>query len=110
MSKKITTNTEEILSNVKEIRSLYITNKNNNKAYLKKKYYNFYNEYPKLFELSCNPEISLTYLEFMCNQIKKIQQGVVSEYESSGIVGNKLAKDFVYPKLDMSKEPNIKPN
>lgn len=100
------TNTDKIWAHVNEIRT-----KIKSRCKLKdiqEEYSWLYDNYPKIFSLACNEKMDLDKLKFMLSKLSGIKNGNLSEYEASGIVGTAMAREYVYSKLDMSKEPNVK--
>lgn len=74
--------------------------------FVQQEYSWLFEEYPTIFKLAINSDLELDKLRFMLDKVKSIQKGNVSTYGASGEVGTILAKEFVYPKLDMTKENN----
>lgn len=104
-SKIKNTNTEKIWNHSKEIRSKI--KKGNSLKQIQEEYCWLYETYPKIFSLACNEKMDLNKLQYMLNKLADMKNGNISEYQASGQVGSVLAKEFVYSKLDMSKEPEI---
>ena len=108
------TDTVRIWKDAQELRAKFETlvskgrDPNKIKKNLEQEFEWLHSNFPKAFELCCNPSVKdLSKLQFMLTQIQRIQQGNSSEHDASSVVGKRLAEEYVYPKIDMSKEPDI---
>lgn len=82
-----------------EVRSKYP------ERHFEKKYSNIKEEYPYLYRMIIdNSEHCMEILKIMITSLKNIQDGKCTREEMDKIIGYKLAKEFVFEKLDMTKE------
>jgi hypothetical protein len=84
----------EIRKIVKEITESKINNKT--KVYAKK-YKDFAESYPMLFEICCDNNRDLTTLYYMIDMLEKIQKKQMTEHVASVNVGQKLYDDYIKP-------------
>jgi hypothetical protein len=98
---------EDIKKSVDSIRNDLIRNRS--KEDIEKKYKKFIEDYPKLFVMIV--ENSPGYMEIlnrMFEGAKLIEDGDSTQDDMDKVVGLELAKEYVYPIIDMTKEPGIK--
>ena len=74
---------------------------------IKSKFPEFNETYPKLFNMLFEPNLDLKVLEMMITHVERIENGE-SQEDIEKKVGFELAKTYIYPKVDMSKEINYK--
>lgn len=97
--------TNKILKEVLDMRKDLENNLVLTKDKYKEKYNYMSGKTPTLFEIVYKNEGNyLEYLNFMINNAHKLQRNEVNQYDADVTVGTKLAKDFVYSNIDMSKE------
>ena len=70
-----------------------------------RKYNDFKQEYPHLYTMIIeNSEHCIDIVKKMVHSLKLIDEGTRTREEMDKIVGEELAKTFIYEKLDMTKE------
>ena len=62
-------------------------------------------EYPKLFEMVCDPRCSPAMLTAMLAQLEAVEAGRKSTHEASVFVGTALVNSYVRPRLGMGPVP-----
>jgi len=62
-------------------------------------------EYPKLFEMVCDPRCSPAMLTAMLAQLEAVEAGQRTTHLASTVVGTMLANSYVRPKLGMEPMP-----
>ena len=73
------------------------SNMPNKKEYFSRKYSEFKETYPRLFECAFDPEFSLDYLDFMLDMQKKVDKNDVTLSNADQIVYDKLQDVYVKP-------------
>lgn len=92
-----------------EIENIMRTIRNNNVSYEEKKvlyakeFSEFVKNYPVLFDAMCNNEFSLTFLDLMLNEIRKLDSAEINTDQANKKVFTTLNKTYVDPLLE---EPN----
>lgn len=66
--------------------------------------------YPNLFKMACSEDFDAKRFSWMMDMKKKVDSDPDSTKDISIKIGKVLAKDFIYSKLDMTKEPQIDMN
>lgn len=74
---------------------------------LKQQFPEFEENYPKLFKMSCSKDFDDNKFSWMMTLKNQIDSGEKNSHDVSVGVGQRLAKEYVYSKLDMTKEPTI---
>jgi hypothetical protein len=74
---------------------------------LKQQFPEFEEKYPKLFSMSCSKNFDENKFLWMMSLKTQIDTGEKTSHDVSIGVGQRLAKEYVYSKLDMTKEPTI---
>lgn len=72
---------------------------------IRNKYPVFVETYPKLFDMLFDPAMNIGVLEILISHVEMIENGE-SQEKIEKAVGFELAKVYVYPNIDMSKEVN----
>lgn len=115
MSEPIKTDTEKLWKEIEECRAMYVqlVKKGKDPQKIKKQLQNSF-EYLATFErifdmvtTLAGGEENLQRLRMMLNKTKEIQDNKISQYNASGQVGTMLAEQYIYPRIDMSKEKGI---
>lgn len=60
-------------------------------------------EYPKLFEMLCDPRCSPAMLTAMLTQLEAVENGTKSAHDASVFVGTALVNSYVRPRLGMEQ-------
>lgn len=71
---------------------------------LKKSYARFVEQYPSLFKMVIENGDYLEILNRMIDAAKRVEKGEYTIEQMDKIVGEELAKEYIYPHIDMSKE------
>ena len=76
---------------------------------LKEEYDWLEEEWPRTFKICCDPTVKdLSRLKGMLDTIKRVQSGQKTIGDATAEFGKKMAREYVYPNLDMTKETGIK--
>lgn len=75
---------------------------------LRKNYPNFVKEYPSLFKMVMENGNYMEILDRMIDAAKRVEAKEYSIEEMDKMVGFELAKEYIYPHIDMSKEKDFK--
>lgn len=67
------------------------------KEILKREHNGFFAEKPQLFEMLCSDDCNDSVLNKMMKCFKDVSSGKNSQHESSVILGQELAKTYIYP-------------
>lgn len=103
LKKHISRNPDELLRVVRLLRTDIRTN--HPVQYLDKKYKKLKEAYPSLYKIVIEKEpCSMEILEKMISCMKLIKQGEKSQEDMDKEIGYCLAKEYVYPNIDMNKE------
>ena len=95
----------KILKQVLEFRKEIQNNEVITKDQYKEKYNYLSEKAPTLFDMVYKDEGPyLEQLNFMLINANKIKKNEVSQYDADVKVGQKLADEYIYPNIDMSKE------
>lgn len=73
---------------------------------LKKSYKDFVELYPSLFKMIIENGEYTVILDRMIAAAKMIENGQSTQEDMDKTVGEELAKEYIYPNIDMSKETN----
>jgi len=83
------------------------TLKNQNKVLFlieaEKKYANFKEEYPTIFDLILRDNEDLSILNQMLNTIEKINANKMDKFEGEKLIGERLANEYLYPVVNNKK-------
>lgn len=71
---------------------------------LKKSYSEFVEQYPSLFKMVIENGAYMEILNRMIDAAKRVEKGDYTIEEMDKVVGEELAKEYIYPHIDMSKE------
>ncbi len=71
---------------------------------LKKTYAQFVEQYPSLFKMVIENGDYLEILNRMIDAAKRVEKGEYTIEQMDKMVGEELAKEYIYPHIDMSKE------
>lgn len=93
---------DEVKKTVMEI-SQHVKN-GTNEDDLKKSYAQFVEQYPSLFKMVIENGNYMEILNRMLDAAKRVEKGEYTVEEMDKIVGEELAKEYIYPNIDMSKE------
>lgn len=74
---------------------------------LKKEFADFEERFPKLFLMACSNDFDPKKFSWLISMKSQIDSGQKNANETSILVGKELAKEYIYSKLDMTKEPTI---
>lgn len=76
---------------------------------LEERYENFNKNYPRLFTMIADnlQEDYMDILNKMLASVEQVQDGLYTQEEMDKKIGFDLAKHFVYPNIDMSRETEI---
>lgn len=75
-------------------------------AEIRGKFPDFHSTYPKLFKVVIENGNYMDGLDRMIEAAKVVERGEISIEEMDKKVGFELAKEYIYPNIDMSKERN----
>jgi hypothetical protein len=73
---------------------------------IRSRYTDFHTSYPQLFKIVIENGNYMEGLNRMIDAAKIVERGEVSIDEMDKKVGFELAKEYIYPNIDMSKEHN----
>ncbi len=99
---------DEVKKTVLEIAS-YVKN-GIHETELRKSYSDFVKEYPSLFKMVIENGDYMEILNRMIDAAKRVEAKEYTIEEMDKMVGFELAKEYIYPHIDMSKEthdPNL---
>ena len=97
---------DEIRTIVKDISSNNtFGNTEQKKEFYGKKYETFKKEYPKLFDMCCEPGgCNIEKLEFMLDMLSKVKSNKMNQDKASEIIGQQLFDEYVKPVINTDKK------
>jgi hypothetical protein len=97
-SEKVQLDSDEILKIAREINS-YRGNTKDKQRVFRKRYPEFAENYPMLFEMSSQNDFDIKRLQFMLHMRDKVNESNVSQHDASAAVGQMLFNDYVKDKI-----------
>lgn len=94
---------EEILSIVTEIHESSGSSKEKQRIF-RKKYADFAEKYPVLFEMSTKDDFDFERLKYMLSLRNRVDNQTISQYDASAQVGQNLYNTYVKDKIDPNKK------
>lgn len=94
----------EIMSIIEEIRTAPGT-ETNKRTLFKKRYGDFAESFPKLFEAALNKEFPLTYLKFMLEEKDKLESKHMTVDEADKVVYDRLREHYIDPVVGKTPAP-----
>lgn len=88
-----------ILAIVQEIHDSGLAPKNRKREF-EKKYAEFAERYPKLFQGACSDVLDISQLKQMLQLRERVQNNSISLYDASAVVGQKMFDKYVKPVVD----------
>lgn len=85
---------EEIIEMVKDMTSSKLSVKEK-ESHFSKKYYEFYENFPFLFKMACEPNFDNKTFQYMLNMRSKVINNNMSEFEASKEVGQKFFDKYM---------------
>jgi hypothetical protein len=85
---------EEIKEIIKDIRASKLNSKKR-EEFFEKKYSDFNDRYPYLFNMACGDSFDETTLNYMLSMRSQIRSNQMSEYDASKIIGQKFYDKYM---------------